>query len=45
MASTSTQTVQVPEREPEQLETARPLPKPETKETPFVIKIATAVPF
>ena len=44
MASSSTQTVQVPEREPEQVETARPAPRPETKETPFVIKVATAVP-
>ncbi len=40
----SSQTVQVPEREPEQLETARPLPQPETKETPFVIKLSTAIP-
>lgn len=40
----STQTVQVPEREPEQLETARLLPQPETKETPFVIKLGGVIP-
>jgi hypothetical protein len=44
MASSSTQTVQLPEREPELLETVRPLPQPETRETPFVIKLSTAIP-
>jgi hypothetical protein len=44
MASSSRQTFQIPEREPERVETARPLPKPETKERPFVIKISTAIP-
>ena len=44
MASSSTQTVQIPEREPEQLETARPAPQPERKETPFVIKLGGIIP-
>ena len=44
MASSSTQTVRVPEREPEQADTAQPLPQPERKETPFVIKLGSVIP-
>lgn len=42
MASPSTQTVEVPEREPERVEKNAPLP--ETKPSDFVIKVAGAVP-
>ena len=46
MAS-STNTAQVPQREPEVVETnaaPRPLPQPETKEPKFVIKMNGSVP-
>jgi hypothetical protein len=43
MAS-SPQTVPLPEPEVEKIETARLLPQPEKKETPFVIKAVSAIP-
>lgn len=44
MAS-SNQAARVPEPRPVEVETnARPLPKPETKETRFVIKLGGAIP-
>lgn len=43
MASTSTQTVELPEREPEQVEKTAPVP--DTKPTDFVIKVSGAIPF
>jgi hypothetical protein len=39
----SPQPVAAPKPE-EQLETTRPSPQPETKETPFVIKLNQAIP-
>jgi hypothetical protein len=42
MASTSTQTVELPEREPEQVEKTAPVP--ETKPSNFVIKVSSTVP-
>ncbi|MGH9364017.1 MAG: hypothetical protein ACRD1B_01950 [Thermoanaerobaculia bacterium] len=43
MASTSTQTVEIPERQEERVENTAPLP--ETQRTDFVIKLAGAIPF
>jgi len=40
----STQAVQLPEPEVEKVETAKPLPKPETKEAPFVIRLVQVIP-
>jgi hypothetical protein len=43
MAST-TQAIPLPNPDVESRETARPLPEPKTKETPFVIKLGSAIP-
>jgi len=43
MASSSPQTVEVPEREPETAE--KTVPVPETKPSDFVIKVAGAIPY
>jgi hypothetical protein len=40
----SPQTVALPEPEIERVETVHPLPQPERKETPFVIRLAASVP-
>lgn len=40
-----TQATRLPEGEVERVETAaHPLPEPKTKETPFVIKLGSAIP-
>ena len=43
MASTSTQTLELPAREPEQVEKTAPVP--ETKPSDFVIKISSTIPW
>lgn len=48
MASSSTQTVEVLEREvkrPETVPVVRPVPEPERKPEPFVIKVLTIIPY
>lgn len=42
MASTSTQTLELPESKPEQVERTAPIP--ETKPSDFVIKISSTIP-
>jgi len=40
----STQTVQLHAPEVEKVEPAKPMPKPETKSTPFVIRLVQVIP-